>query len=216
MAQEQIKHIERPATQCADKVHNEILKVADRFFREEKDSFSLFPEFRKSIMSVVYGMLENKLESVKLQIKEYIRTQASVIFSLDNMFLEKVADVRRKLDKSLHSDKEESVALAEGKNPAAFVFGQGASPPPSFSKFAFSAGDDDLRRRKRRTEGMLAKLRDPHITQLIKHMVALYFQHVKIQIQDYIPKLIADRLITQFSSEEEGCLGTELVSYLQT
>lgn len=215
MAQEQVKHIEEPALKCAERVHDEIVKIADRHLHEQRHSFSLFPEFRKAIKSVVHGMLNDKLDEVQTQIKDYIRVQASVVFSLDKRFLEKVGELRRELERSLHGNDEgddsDSGVNGEHQNRTTLDWGD-LLPSVPHNGYSDQASMNGVGKRKKSfdSDRIFAKLKNPSTTILIKKMVNLYFCHIKLQTQDFIPKLVADRLITQFSSDD-GNLGQEMV-----
>lgn len=212
LAQEQVKHIEEPALKCAERVHDEIVKIADRHLHEQRHSFLLFPEFRKAIKSVVHRMLNDNLEDVQNQIKDYIRVQASVVFSLDKRFLEKVGELRRELERNLHGDSElEDTDSGNGEQQTGGSLDWGDLLPSVPGDGITMKGN---RKNSFDSNQIFSKLKNPSTTKLIKKMVNLYFYHIKLQTQDFIPKLVADRLITQFSSED-GNLGQELVCFFR-
>lgn len=203
LAQAQVKEIEEPALVCATSVHEEIVKIADRFLQSQNAAFRLFPEFKRSIREVVHGMLGKNLDDVKRQIKDYTRIQSSMVFSLDSSFNDRLAKLRRKLEKNLHGQHDDS---EDENDPHVDGLNNERIPNLVFKQFASR-------------NVVLDKLKDPSTITLIKQMVALYFDHIKKQIQDYIPKLVTDRLIRQFSTEDSDCdandsggLGEELVS----
>ncbi|ODM88746.1 Dynamin-1-like protein [Orchesella cincta] len=150
LAQNQIHHIEGPALKCAERVYDEIMKIADRNLAEENDhAFKYFPELRQLFKRVINRILDGNLDEVKKQIIEYIRVQSSVVFSMDYKFLQEIADLRRKLEKELY--------VGDGEN----------------------SSDNE---------------NEPG-------MVKLYFRWIKSHVQDYIPKLVADKLIIPFTND---------------
>ncbi|CAL8117628.1 unnamed protein product [Orchesella dallaii] len=220
LAQNQLRHIEGPALKCAQRVNDEIRKIADRNLTEKANDLQHFPELRRSMKNVVTIMLDSRLEDLKKNIKDYIRIQSSIVFSLDKEFLLKISSLRRKLDKQLHAGTDEDSDEENTKKevPIVDVFDANiqmqyhdgipkrkaiyptnrTSLVNGYNKSGWSSGADRL----------CHKLQEPGIIALIKDMVKAYFQLIKSQTQDYIPKLVADKLIMQFSSD--GSLVEEL------
>ncbi|ODM89897.1 Dynamin-1-like protein [Orchesella cincta] len=178
LAQNQLQHIEYPALKCAERVNDEIMKIADRNLADKNNGFKHFPELRKLLKNVVVTMLDNKLEAVKSHIVDYIRVQASI------------TPTRKFFPTQLPS---RNVGIPK-RNPK--------YPKSNGLHNGYQKGSTSSSNR------LHAKLREPATIMLIKDMVKEYFQLIRSQTQDYIPKLVADRLIMQFSSD--GSLVEEL------
>ncbi|ODM89898.1 Dynamin-1-like protein [Orchesella cincta] len=215
LAQNQLQHIEKPAIKCAVKVNDEIMKIADRNLGDKNgNSFKYFPELRKLLKNIVTNMLDDKLDAVKAHIADYIRVQSSVVFSLDDRFLLSITGLRRKLEKQLHGGDEDSDGekakqeLTNGEIVSQVGFPQSDpiypfvhSKPPPLNGNGFRSELATAMNQLTGADRLCIKLKNPAIIKLIKEMVKQYFQLIRSQTQDYIPKLVADRLITQFSSD---------------
>ncbi|ODM93302.1 Dynamin-1-like protein, partial [Orchesella cincta] len=174
LAQDQIQYIKGPALNCADRVNEEIIKIAERNLADRSDNaFKYFPELRKVLKSVITNMLDENLDSVKRQLEKQLY----------------VGDD--------YSDEEPIAGSCNGTNNGS-PFNE-VELLPSVPTSSVAADGDKL----------LNKLKDPACISLIKKMVKLYFRLIKSHIQDFVPKLVADRLIIPFS-DDDGSLGVEL------
>ncbi|CAL8117592.1 unnamed protein product [Orchesella dallaii] len=212
LAQNQIKYIEKPALKCADRVNEEIIKIVDRNLAEGNGNIGLkyFLSLRKLLKTTITSLLDANLETVKNQIKDYIRVQSSVIFSLDAAFLQTIADLRRRLEKQLYAGEDSSAAEDEADSVASLPdVPNGSSNVASYGNVLKIGNGKKLCASNGNRNRLLMKLKEPECINLIKEMVKNYFRLVKSHIQDFVPKLIADRLIIPFS-EDDGSLGIEL------
>ncbi|ODM94513.1 Dynamin-1-like protein [Orchesella cincta] len=156
LAQNQIHHIEGPALKCAERVYDEIMKIADRNLAEENDhAFKYFPELRQLFKRVINHILDENLDELKKQIIEYIRVQSSVVFSMDYKFLQRDCRPSEELEKELY--------VGDGENSSDTKMSQ--------------------------------------VVPVVETGVKLYFRWIKSHVQDYIPKLVTDKLIIPFTND---------------
>ncbi|DAZ94917.1 TPA: hypothetical protein N0F65_003087 [Lagenidium giganteum] len=237
LAKRQIKRLEQPGLQCVDLVFDELQRVTSQC---ETMELSRFPELRDRVIEVVNGMLRASLGPTQSMIQNLILIELAYINTNHPDFIGGSRAVAQLMEKMQRDSVSASNAAAMHNNPkdprAAMAAGKvgSATPPTSAGGEEKDNGLMSFIFQSKKGKGMgadgaskSAVVKLPQVpatmrqaeeptdrerieTEIIKSLLASYFDIVRKNFLDLVPKTIMCFMVTHSKNNVQN----ELVSSL--
>lgn len=173
LSKDELLHMEGPATECADLVLEDMLKVLDVIARK---TLSDYPRLFEAVMNVVSKVLRDKLEPTKEMIRNLIQMEATYINKSNPDFEVKRYEIMHKGPSNSTKESAKKSTKYGGSG------GRGGSESATFMSV-------------NNTRGLRMTPLDIENAEMMRSLVVAYVGVIKDKIKDVIPKTIMCFLI---------------------